>query len=1200
MRCVVLVHGLILLGLGIAVPLSAQTSARPHLDLVRGLRKENMPDLALQYLDQLKTSTSDPEILKVINLEYARTRLDLAADENDEAKRSALIAQAKRDIETFLKASPDHPQAPQANVELARLISVQGKSLIRKARRFTDKKEQAEEMKKARPFLISAAAMYDKTAKAIEDQYSKVSESKTPTDLKLARELNDFRLTASLDRGITLFSLGDTYVGDELADDRERGKQYTEAKKLFETIMAVDDKLPICWIARAWSGYADIKAGDPVAGEKILADILTKRTNPAAAAGIRVARYFIILNTFENSNKDPRGTLTKLELDTTNWLRDFPSYRETMEGMGARYYLAVAKRELGKLDIQRDKALKITGITPAGKARLEAAEKLFKELTDTENEYTEKATRTRMEILVTLVDAEGKGEDPPAETIPNFERAYLMAQVQAARFNQFQNMEGKKPEDIEKEKVRRFSNAMRYVQQGLKVASPTKDLPRDLFAAQMFLVGCYAQLKLYPQAAVLSEHLAREYPKMSKAATACSYAMSSYSLSQRDLKQLKEKEGKEKENSKTAETDAEVKENNALWEQKFKADQDRLLRVAKYLMTQYPTESAADLARHQVAINASVEKRYDESWNAYAGIRNAYADVQMARYELGAVMYTMVLPVDQKDPATFNKVVQDRLVQYKSQWDTTINLLETVPIPDETASDRVMFANLNNRVQLARLYQLAGDQANVLKTGQTLLKELASSKLAPEQKANLVQIGQNFVLSSIRGQAVALFKEGKHAEVAELLNPKIDEIKKDFAAKGAEETVGFQNLRKTQRSVVILALQSASQDGKIDRASELLDLLENSGGSPEESLNMLASLVSSVRGQLDELEAAKKVAEAKSLKEGFGKLLQKLSAKPNLSLKMQIFLASGLSSVESFDESAKLLEAIRKRPQPAEPKQPGDKATDEELVKFKTDTEDYENFTKYKRQAQMFLARNYRSAKKYPEAIGVYNEIIGGPAVKGVIPKDKQQWGYASLLVRKEKAQVLEELAMTIPAGAPDRVSKWSQAVQEWVGVSQTFARQLPGRRIPLPPEINARSHFAKFFNAKRAPVEGTPDGYLMELAWVFGQYSLVFTAERQKDAEDMIKNAQTRATFFDIFFEQKRCSVMAYKSLGLSAVKGDANVLTEKFAGFAKDFVEVQNPEKNPDLSQDIKNRIKALVDSIPELKAEYNKIAPKQPAGK
>ncbi len=47
----------------------AQTPGRPHLDLVRGLRKENLPDLALQYLDQLKAGTPDPKTALLLDLE---------------------------------------------------------------------------------------------------------------------------------------------------------------------------------------------------------------------------------------------------------------------------------------------------------------------------------------------------------------------------------------------------------------------------------------------------------------------------------------------------------------------------------------------------------------------------------------------------------------------------------------------------------------------------------------------------------------------------------------------------------------------------------------------------------------------------------------------------------------------------------------------------------------------------------------------------------------------------------------------------------------------------------------------------------------------------------------------------------------------------------------------------------------------------
>jgi hypothetical protein len=290
-------------------------TGRPHLDLVRGLRREKMPDLALQYLKKLKASNPPPAIAELLPIEYARTWLDLAAEENDESKRNVLVGQARREIEAFLQNHPDHEVAPQANVELARLYYVQGMTQLRRARSVEDDKDRDDCMKAARPLLLAAANRYQEAA-ALSAQRR--------------RDLLGFQLSAEFDQGVASFYVGETYVGDETNDVLERGKQFTDAAKIFDKIMWHDASPPIYWMAWAWRAQSRIKAGEQVEGEKEMTDLIGKRNVPAAAAGIRVARCFTILNNF--ANRTPEA-LSKLEKDTSEWLRDYHAFRDTTEGL---------------------------------------------------------------------------------------------------------------------------------------------------------------------------------------------------------------------------------------------------------------------------------------------------------------------------------------------------------------------------------------------------------------------------------------------------------------------------------------------------------------------------------------------------------------------------------------------------------------------------------------------------------------------------------------------------------------------------------------------------------------------------------------------------------------------------------------------------------------------------------------------------
>jgi pentatricopeptide repeat protein len=198
------------------------------------------------------------------------------------------------------------------------------------------------------------------------------------------------------------------------------------------------------------------------------------------------------------------------------------------------------------------------------------------------------------------------------------------------------------------------------------------------------------------------------------------------------------------------------------------------------------------------------------------------------------------------------------------------------------------------------------------------------------------------------------------------------------------------------------------------------------------------------------------------------------------------------------------------------------------------------------RVAMLTEARECRKQKKFDKALELFNEMIGKVSFKrgGPSPKDKRGWAFDSIEIRKEKAQLLEDMALA-ESNPDDKMKRWVEAVQEWIDMMTTF---MP-RQEPLP---------------KNVP------------------------------AAQVVQVAAKRALYFELYFEQKRCSVMAFRDLGTLATKGSTDALQQKFEGFAKNFVDLQSKTANPDLPQAIKKRIGALVASVGELKQEYQKLAP------
>src|SRR5262249_50281613 len=149
--------------------------------------------------------------------------------------------------------------------------------------------------------------------------------------------------------------------------------------------------------------------------------------NRDAADAVRLASYFGIEHVFEaDSAKDttPGGKFIRTEQVAQRLLQMYPEARNTPEGLGARYRRALMKEyqafmpggvifenppkakfaektktpEKSKgAEVAKDKKdekeaapvrRKIIGISPAAKQLLEDANKIYKELTDTDNEYS--------------------------------------------------------------------------------------------------------------------------------------------------------------------------------------------------------------------------------------------------------------------------------------------------------------------------------------------------------------------------------------------------------------------------------------------------------------------------------------------------------------------------------------------------------------------------------------------------------------------------------------------------------------------------------------------------------------------------------------------------------------------------------------------------------------------------------------------
>src|SRR5438552_706700 len=105
-----------------------------EMRFVDAMRKQGYPDLALQYLDDLKKKPGISDDLKAeLPVEIARTQLDMVGDEPDIGRKLALFADVRAELQKFLKDHPTNRRAAEIELDVAEIAVMQGRLTLSQA-----------------------------------------------------------------------------------------------------------------------------------------------------------------------------------------------------------------------------------------------------------------------------------------------------------------------------------------------------------------------------------------------------------------------------------------------------------------------------------------------------------------------------------------------------------------------------------------------------------------------------------------------------------------------------------------------------------------------------------------------------------------------------------------------------------------------------------------------------------------------------------------------------------------------------------------------------------------------------------------------------------------------------------------------------------------------------------------------------------
>jgi hypothetical protein len=569
------VLGLLLFSITLTA-IRGQDDGVPHLDLIRGLREKDYHDLALSYLEKIRTQPArlSPEVKAALPLELARSRSDVAGSIPPGNERDRLLQTSRSELEAFLKSSPSPGLAMEGEQALANCIAEQARSLAAAAER------AGAATKPGTDFKLLALARFDDAdkrfatlQKSLEDQLGHKPPEKgqkttantpPPKSSPLYLSTLYYRALARYDKS-RIPGLGVRDSG--LANDE--AQKIAERLSQFRTVSSA-----------GWQGYAlyarTLEGADDNKANQIYR-VIDAATIPNAVHAQRAMRYYPL------ARADAAGELTdknterdRIKAQAERWLNLYSVMAgNSRDAQHVRFMLIrILAKELEETPENRRQTAEAQG-------KLDRALALIDQMDNGRSENLDALERLKFTML--RLSGRTKG---PLESLKTVDEALLRSSLE---FYTQQGLEAKLKEvgetvarkDIEeqfKQQVQVTLAALRRTQQ-LMLESETSE--RQRVRVLNMLQSVLRRAGDGPRAALLCEYLATTARQADQAETLAGEALRLYQF-------LSRAGGK---------FDA--------------AANARLFAIARFLEERHPDSAAADEARLVLGRDLLSRKQYD-------------------------------------------------------------------------------------------------------------------------------------------------------------------------------------------------------------------------------------------------------------------------------------------------------------------------------------------------------------------------------------------------------------------------------------------------------------------------------------------------------------------------------------------------------------------------------------------------------------
>jgi hypothetical protein len=867
--------------LGAAGPLPADEV--PHLEFVRELRAR-YPDLALEYLNKLDKSKLPPEVAAVIPLEIAKVKLDLATGESDTKRRLKLYEEASAEFDKFIKNNPNNLLVADALVDQARVKGLQAKAELSRALRDEDSAARVKGAAVARATFVQGSAQLQAAADQLTRDIGKYPNPQTQQEKDTKRALQQAQLQAQLDIGLNYLDQAQTYVGGGEDVSLARSKVVVQAQTQLEKV--ANDKeagagSPVVWQARTWAAYCDILNGDPGKANRKFDDIIG-HTEPAAAAGRRLALFFKMRSVFDEGRTPKEAEITQVKKDAEAWVQDHRTYLGTPEGCGVRYYLAyVLFLQAGEA---KDKDVRTQ--------YLKRARDLCADLTRSDNDYKDKARA----LAIDVIGAEG-GFKKEISKLTTFDECLVRADYEAAQAQKLAAAESAKPEAVEKQRKTHIDNAVDALKLGLDYAGRpgAKASPPDVGRARSMLCGYYLFMQKYKEAIAVGDEAARAVPPTVQSARTAMYVIEAYN----DLIQ---------ESLRTGTTLADLSEP--------KGPVERMNELALFMENKWPAEPPGNVARHMRGLLLVKQKKLTDAVKLLSEVTPDYPAIIYVKASLFAAANQVAQDREALAKAEPDKSKKEPLLKEQAQYEQqALDALKTMPALPAKADPVTTGIYLNAKVELARAHYRRKEFTEIDKVVQPVLDGIANGSIkldaSGEKKPTATeQARTSLLLVQLYGKygaAEAEFAAGHADKVKAILDPLMKEI-------GDGKRPELDENPDLRWGLMGLALRVSIQGGDIEAALKIYDAAKKAAGKQAGEKGgklILLQVASVVKAQAREARKKKDDAAIKK----YGEFLDKLrGGEKDPSPEFRLVMAEAYESLGQYDSA---VEQARLVPEPA-------------------------------------------------------------------------------------------------------------------------------------------------------------------------------------------------------------------------------------------------------------------------------------------